>query len=787
MGSVHLLNRDWAFHLGDCAGAEAPEYDDSAWRRLDLPHDWSIEGSFDPRWASATAYLPGGTGWYRKRFTPPPAAAGQHLFVHFDGVYANSDVWLNGQHLGQRPSGFAGFRYELTPYLLADRPNLLAVRADHRAFADARWYTGSGIYRKVTLISAGALRIAQWGVFATTAVLDDQAARLRVAVTVENRLEAQADLAVVCALHDPQGRLVAQVQRPALLAAQSAATLELTLEVMSPLPWSVDRPWLYELRTAIQHAGAVADSETTPVGLRVVRFDPDQGMFLNGQSLKLKGVCVHDDAGALGVAVPPEVWERRLKLLKAAGVNAIRMAHNPHMPELYDLCDRLGLLVQDEAFDEWELSKNKWVAGWNVGEPAREGSAAHFAAWAETDLADMVRAHRNHPSVIMWSIGNEIDYPNDPYSHEVLDHGTTPQIVRHGYRPEHPHASRLGPIARRLREVVRQYDPSRPVTAGLASALIANQVGLADALDLVGYNYQEYRYADDHATYPQRILYGSENGMHWQDWRAVVEHPFIAGQFLWTGIDYLGEAGQWPARSNTAGLLDLAGFPKPEYYFRQSIWTDKPMIFIGTAPARAPSDTRTIWQHKEATPLWEGTPGEPVAVRCFTNCTAAELFLNGRSLGVRCQADASEGVLSWVVPYEPGVLSANGLGTDAVLCRAVLQTSGPPRRLAIEVDRQVLRANRADLAHVAVQVLDAQGVLVYRADTPITWRVEGPARLLGIESGDHQSHEPYQAPLRRVFHGRQLGYIQATGAPGRIRVTLTAPGIAVGSCSLDAV
>lgn len=785
MGSVQLLNHGWAFHLGDCPGAEAPEYDDSAWRRLDLPHDWSIEGPFEQRWASATAFLPGGAGWYRRRFAPPPGPAGQRHFIHFDGVYANSDVWLNGHHLGRRPSGFAGFRYELTPYLLPGRTNLLAVRADHSLFADARWYTGSGIYRQVKLVSAGPLRVAQWGVFATTEVLTRETAAARVAVTVQSDLEAEADITAVCVLHDPQGRAVARAQSGAALAAQSEETFELTLDIAAPQPWSVEQPRLYELRTEIYHAGELADTETTAIGLRTLRFDADRGFFLNGRNLKLKGVCVHDDAGALGVAVPPQVWERRLKLLKAAGVNAIRMAHNPHMPELYDLCDRLGLLVQDEAFDEWELSKNKWVAGWNVGEPARDGAAAHFEAWSETDLADMVRSHRNHPSVIMWSIGNEIDYPNDPYSHEVLDRGSTPQIVRHGYRPDHPHASRLGAVARRLRDIVRRHDPSRPVTAGLASALIANEVGLADALDVVGYNYQEYRYADDHTTYPRRVLYGSENGMHWQDWRAVVEHPFVAGQFLWTGIDYLGEAGQWPARSNTAGLLDLAGFPKPEYYFRQSIWTDEPMIYIGTAPAGGQGGARSIWQHKEAEPVWEGRPGGEVAVRCFTNCAAAELFLNGRSLGVRQQAEAQEGVLSWSVPYEPGVLSASGLRAGAVVCRAELQTSGPARRLAVETDRRVLRAGGADLAHVAVTVVDAQHVPVYRADVPVTWQIEGPARLLGIESGDHQSHEPYQAPVRRVFRGRQLGYVQSTGEPGRITLTLTAPGLTTSIYTLE--
>ena len=352
------------------------------------------------------------------------------------------------------------------------------------------------------------------------------------------------------------------------------------LSVPGPRLWSPEQPALYTLRTEVHHNGAVVDLEETSVGIRSIRFDPDAGFFLNDQNVKLKGVCLHDDAGALGVAVPPKVWERRLKTLKDAGVNAIRMAHNPHLPELYDLCDQLGFLVQDEAFDEWERGKNKWIAGWNVGTAGQDGTHEHFDEWSEADLGNMILRDRNHPSVIMWSIGNEIDYPNDPYTHEVLDRGASPQSYGPGYKPGNPHADRLGEVARRLAGFVRALDPTRPVTAGLASALMSNETGFADALDVAGYNYQEGRYAADHARYPRRVLYGSENGMRWDFWQAVAENPYVCGQFLWTGIDYLGEAGKWPTRSNGAGLLDLAGLPKPEYFYRQSLWAETPMVYL---------------------------------------------------------------------------------------------------------------------------------------------------------------------------------------------------------------
>jgi hypothetical protein len=397
----------------------------------------------------------------------------------------------------------------------------------------------------------------------------------------------------------------------------------------------------------------------------------------------------------------------------------------------------------------------------------------------------MVRSHRNHPSIIMWSIGNEIDYPNDPYTHEVLDQATNPQSFGFGYKPDRPHASLLTGIARRLAAVVKRYDTTRPVTAGLAAAMIANEVGLADALDVVGYNYQEYRYPEDHAAYPRRVLYGSENGMQWKHWQAVIDHPSVAGQFLWTGIDYLGEAKGWPARSNGAGLLDLAGFKKPEFYYRQSIWTAEPMIYIGTA--RQAGQPLTHWSHKQAEPVWEGEPGAPVTVRCFTNCASAELVLNGHSLGVQQRAQGDEGVMVWEVPFEAGELVAVGTHEGELACRFALRTSGPPHALELHADRQTLQAGQGDVAHLAVTVVDAQHVPVYSADMPVSWQVEGPARLLGIESGDHQSHEPYQAPVRRVFHGRQLGYLQATGASGPIKIVLTAPGLDTVTLTLDAV
>lgn len=777
MRQVMALNDGWMFHKGDVPGAQDIGFDDSAWRGLTLPHDWGIEGPFDQRWASATGFLPGGVGWYRKTFDAPASDGIKKVSVHFDGVYCSSEVWINGRSLGVRPNGFISFRYDLTPYLNAHGPNVLAVRVDHSQFADARWYTGSGINRNVSLIVTEPVHIRQWGVFASTPVVTEAQAEVRVEVCVQNDSATGADVQVELHLCDPDGAVVAEAAVPAAIAAGGEQTVHGRLNVSTPRLWSVPQPSLYTLHTRLVRDGQAVDEEQTRVGIREFHFDSDTGFFLNGENIKLKGVCLHDDAGALGTAVPPRVWERRLKRLKEAGVNAIRMAHNPHMPELYDLCDTLGFLVQDEAFDEWELGKNKWIAGWNVGMPGKDGYHPYFEEWAEADLRDMILRDRNHPSVIMWSIGNEIDYPNDPYTHEVLDQGRNPQIYGRGYDPDRSHANRLGEIARRLAAVVKTYDTTRPVTAGLASAAISNETGFAEALDVAGYNYQEYRYAEDHARFPNHVLYGSENGMRWDAWQAVADNAYISGQFLWTGIDYLGEAGQWPTRSNGAGILDLAGFMKPEFFFRQSLWTVAPMVSLGTSAVPQGEDGGGIWRHRQAVPAWRGAEGEIVRVNCFTNCARAELFLNCISQGVRSRVAGQEPTLFWDVPYQPGTLAVYGMNGNEIVCAGELRTSGPAKRLVVVSDVAVLKADGMDLAHIEVAVVDEAGTPAYEADHEISWAIDGPARLLGLESGDHSSHEDYQAHSRKAYHGRLLGYIQATEDPGTVTVTMTAPGL----------
>jgi beta-galactosidase/beta-glucuronidase len=776
MRHVNQINNAWEFHLGDIEPARVQ--DESEWDSVSLPHDWSIEGPFDRKWASATGYLPGGVGWYRREIGLPENLGSGKIYLHFDGVCNNSSVWVNGVHLGDRPSGFTPFRYDITSLLKRGERIVVAVRCDHSKFADSRWYTGSGINRNVYLIATGLVHIKQWGIFATTSGVTDNSAEISVQSTIQNHCSSAASCRVEQDLYDSSGHLVANTCDLCIIAEGAEATVSGRLYIDNPKLWSVEEPYLYRLQTRVYIESDLCDIEETPVGIRTFNFDAQTGFSLNGKNFKLKGVCIHDDAGALGTAVPAGVWKRRLRLLKECGVNALRMAHNPHMPELYDLCDQMGLLVQDEAFDEWEHGKNKWIEGWNVGTPGNDGYSEHFLDWSEADLRDMVLSNRNHPSIIMWSIGNEIDYPNDPYTHEILNQGASPQIFGNGHAQEKPHASRLGDIAARLVRIARQHDTTRPITAALASALMSNETGYPDALDIVGYNYQESRYAEDHARYPDRIVYGSENGMLWSFWDAVASNPYISGQFLWTGIDYLGEAHSWPHRSNRAGLMDLAGFPKAEYFYRKSLWTEEPMVYLGTCKQSEHSDRQGLWDQHKAQRVWSGLSGELMRVKCFTNCRDVELFSNGKSLGRNSRAGASEGVISWDVPYEAGELTVEGFNDgDKPVAFDRLVTAGTPIKLAANCDIPYLSVDSEDIAHIDVTLVDADGNACRESEYDISWTVEGGGRLLGLESGYDASHEDYKSNCRRTFEGRLLGYIKATEPDSTIKITLSSPGL----------
>jgi beta-galactosidase len=641
------------------------------------------------------------------------------------------------------------------------------VKVDHTDFADSRWYTGSGINRKVYLIPVQPVHVNVWGIQFTTPEVSKEHATAHVNVDIKNGSSKDQKAQVVIELLSAKDKSVAKTSTEVELVSGKSSPATLTFQISDPDLWSPNDPNLYKLKTTLLLNGKVSDVITEQVGFRFFTFDKDKGFSLNGVSMKMNGVCIHDDAGALGSAVPAGVWERRLRILKSAGCNAIRMSHNPHQDYLYDLCDKIGLLVQDEAFDEWEIGKNKWIKGWNVGTPGKDGYNKDFKEWAEHDLADMILRNRNRACIIMWSIGNEIDYPNDPYTHEILNTGRNPQIYGRGFQQGNPPASQLGVIARQLVDIAKKADSTRPITAALAGVVMSNETPYPDLLDVVGYNYQEYRYTDDHEKYPDRIIYGSENGHAVEAWKAVEENDYIAGQFLWTGVDFLGEARTWPVRSSGAGLLDLAGFPKSQYYIRKLLWNKEPGIFMATAK------TGNRRENFQMEPTWNWNEGDSVNVRCFTNAREAELFVNGKSMG-RKVMDGK--LITWPLMFQPGELLVKGYNDEQEVAQQKIVTTGEANKLEVMSDHQHISVHRDSVVHLEIKVVDKNGRVVQNADHDVELMITGPGKLMGMESGDLSSHEDYKSNKRRVYKGKLLAYLQAE-QKGNITIEIKANGL----------
>ena len=774
-GHPEQLNDNWLFLRADSSWniyekpeMKDPQFDDSRWQRITLPHDWGVEQPMSPDKGSCQGYLPGGIAWYRRHLRLTPQQ-GKHYYIYFEGAYNHSEVYVNGQLLGKRPSGFASFLYDMTPHLKSEE-NVLAVRIDHSAEADSRWYTGSGINRNVWVVTAPDVHLAQWGTAYRLKHISAKKAEVEVDVEtsdVRSDKGKRLSLQAIVELSDASGNIVATAKT----AIDTQEKKTVTLSVTNPQRWTLDSPYLYTLTTRLLNGTEEADRSLVKAGLRTLEFSPTKGFALNGQRMKIKGVCVHDDAGVLGTAVPAEVWKRRLIELKAIGANAIRLSHNPHAPEFYDLCDEIGLLVMDEASDEWEFPKRKWMKGWNQGKPAFEGTYTYFAEWIDRDVADMVRRDRCHPSVFLWSIGNEVDYPNDPYSHPVLDGGTNgfTQPMYGGYKPDQPNAERIGLIAQRLAKIVKGIDSSRPTTGALAGVVMSNETAYPGAIDVVGYNYTESRYDEDHQKYPQRIIYGSENRHDFAAWKAVRDNEHIFGQFLWTGIDYLGESGVWPARGSSAGLLDLAGQRKPNGWYRASLWSEEPVCYIGTYPVGPQrygsrnNNQRTTQVSSYANDLWNYNEGQLIRVVCYTNAQSAHLTLNGQPIGGEPQRDENTNILYWDIDYAPGTLlcTADNQATYEV------KTAKAPKALRLTTDGGM---------HIFAEVVDEDGNVVKQADNEVTLRVRG-GRLLGMENGNMQGGGmPFSQrnPRLRVQGGRLVAYIKAQGN-GPVTVTATSP------------
>jgi beta-galactosidase len=750
------LDDNWRFFKGDAAGAEQPVYDDSQWKSVSLPHDWSIAGPFAQTnlAGGAGAFLPSGVAWYRKHFSLPSNTLGRRVFVEFDGVMQNSDVWINGLHLGHRPSGYVSFRYELPNTMLSfggGPANILTVCADTSAQPASRWYAGAGIYRHARIVVENPVHIAADGVFVTTPKISAAGTTVQVEVTVTNESSAPHDINVQASLLAPDGSPVGSIVSSQNIEAGASATLDLPIVFANPQLWNLDQPSLYQAVTKIHSDDMLADEQTTTFGIRDAHFDADTGFWLNGKNFKLKGVCLHADGGAFGAAVPLSIWEARLTTLKSLGVSAIRTAHNPPAPEFLDLCDRLGLLVMDEFFDCWTVGKNHY------------DYHLYFNDWSQTDERDTILRDRNHPSIIIYSVGNEI-------------HDT-------------PQAELAKGILSNLVAVAHATDPSRPVTQALFRPNVSHDYedGLADMLDVVGQNYRENEILAAHDQKPTRKILGTENTHVRQQWVAMRDNAPYAGQFLWTGIDYLGESRRWPIIGHGSGLLDRTGAIRPLGRERQSWWSDEPMVAIARRISQTdemPADPGYGTEERHTQVLFsDWTPknlkphGENVEV--YSNCKQVELFLNGKSLGKKeINTDASP--RDWQVPFSPGTLRAVAWAGKFAITNE-LRTAGKPARIVLTAENKKLSPDWNDVAAVRATVVDSRDITIPRASDLISFKLQGPAVIAAVDNADNASDELFQTNSRHAFQGQCVAFVKASAPSGKIILTATASGLKPGS------
>ena len=807
----------WKFLLGDPASAEASSFDDSSWQTVNLPHDWSIAGTPDKKNPTAWGggFFPAGVGWYRKTFHAPAGWNGRRVTVAFDGVYQEAAVYLNGHQLGTHPYGYTGFQFDLTAGLQFAQPNVLAVRVDNASQPNSRWYSGSGIYRHVRFVVTAPVHVDFGGVFVTTSEVSADRATVKVRIRVKNETGAEVGLAVRTVLTGPGGVSVGARESTAGVGAAAAAELTQEIPVGSPALWSPAGPRLYQATTRIFSGGRLIDEVITPFGIRSLAWSANQGFRLNGKPIKFVGGSVHHDNGPLGAAAFDRAEQRRVELLKAAGFNAVRTAHNPPSPAFLDACDRIGLLVLDEPFDVWRIPKVKF------------DYARFFDQWWRQDLEAMVVRDRNHPSVVVWGIGNEI--------------------------PE-TWTKAGAPLARQLAAHLRSLDNTRPLTQAVPGATFTPSVdAVLDGLDIAGYNYNlAANHAKDHTRVPTRLMMTTESlpADAFELWELARDNPYIAGEFVWTAMDYLGESGigSWKfatpdlvARANgfwkgirqmmsqmgangenpfaafaqqtdsgggdvppmmallfqgypwhaaSCGDLDLTGWRKPQSHYRDILWNGGDRVYA-TVRVPAPDGKQLIavgWSVAPTIPswTWPGREGRDMQVEVYAGTQKVRLFLNGKRIGEMATTRAQQYKAVFTVPYAPGSLRAIGLNGDREVAQTVLRTAGEPQGLRLTSDRRLLRADGQDLAFLTVEMVDAQGQPLPDADQQVRFEIGGPAEIVAVGNGDPASQESYQGGRRALYNGRALVVIRASRTPGSIHLTARAAGVRAAAVTIQA-
>ncbi|MFR0676711.1 glycoside hydrolase family 2 TIM barrel-domain containing protein [Dysgonomonas mossii] len=798
----------WKFYLGDDSIAYNAQYDDAKWRILDLPHDWSIEADFslkNPATPGGGA-LPGGIGWYRKDFVVDKSDEGKNVYIDFDGIYWNSKVWINGHLLGERPNGYISFRYDLTPYIKVGEKNVIAVRVDNSKQPNSRWYSGSGIYRNVWLVTTNALHVDHWGTYVTTPTVTRDNAEIKIETNIKNSSDLSQTFELYSILIDKEGKEIARINNSESVGAAENVSMNQSLKVSNPILWSIDNPYLYKIVTRIEQNGKVVDEYETPLGIRYFSFDPNKGFFLNGESIKIKGVCNHHDLGFLGAAVNTRAIERQLEILKEMGCNSIRTSHNPPAPELLDLCDKMGFIVMDEAFDMWRKKKSPY------------DYSQYFPEWHERDLTDLILRDRNHPSIFMWSIGNEILEQWSDINADTLDLQQANMVLnfantlnKKDIDAKELHVNSLLTI--KLADIAKKLDPTRPITTGNNETEPSNHIFRSGAMDIIGFNYHENNWVNFHEKFPNQklIITESTSGLmsrgyyempsdsmniwperwdkpfdrpvhhcssydnchvpwgstHEDTWRLVKNYDHISGVYLWTGFDYLGEPTPfwWPSRSSYFGVIDLAGFPKDIYYMYQSEWTNKDVLHIF--------------------PHWNWKEGQTVDIWAyFNNADEVELFLNGLSLGKKAKEKDVYHVF-WRVPFHKGTLKAVSYKDGKEVLTREVKTTGDPISIRLTADRQTIKADGKDLSFITVEALDAEGNPVPVADNLINFTIQGDGFIAGTDNGDPTDPNSLKKPSRKLFSGKGLAVVQSHKKAGKIILKATSSNLKQASIEIN--
>jgi len=771
-----LFDNNWKFFLGDTASASSKDFNDASWRILDLPHDWSIEGKIDHKnpMGCAGGYFPAGIGWYRKTFKAPAEWKGKNISIYFEGVYMNSEVFINGKSLGVYPYGYSSFSYDLTPYLDFTKENVMAVRVDNSQQVNSRWYSGSGIYRHVWMMVTNPVHVAQWGVGISTPEVSSKKATTLVKTLVKNETASPQSVLVKIRLFAPNSKVVGDNQTKVELAANSEKEVTQSINVSNPSLWSTETPNLYYAQIQVIKDKQVIDDTKTRFGIRSIKFTSENGFQLNGKTVKINGGCVHHDNGCLGAAAFDRAEERRVELLKAAGFNAVRTSHNPPSEAFLDACDKLGLLVIDEAFDGWKTAKNKY------------DYAMYFDQWCKRDIEAMVLRDRNHPSIFMWSTGNEIIERKEPSAVET---------------------------AKMLANTIKKTDTTRPVTSAMTTW--DNDWDIFDPLmaahDVSGYNYQLHRARLDHQRVPSRVIVQTESYPRdaFTNWKLVQDNSYIIGDFVWTALDYLGESsiGRWyysgdipgehwehdffPWHGAYCGDVDLIGWRKPISHYRSMLYNNNEKLYMAVRePEPEPIKiTETLWS---VWPTWESWTwpefeGKDIKVEVYAKYPKVRLYLNNKLIGEQSTTSVQQFKATFSVPYSPGLLKAVGVENEKEIESTILQTSGDAAKIKLSTDRKEISANGQDLSFVTIELTDKDGIFQPNASNRLHFKIEGAGTIAGVGNADFKDCDQYVGNTRKAWHGRALVVIRSTHNSGDIKLTVSSPGLAEAILSIKTV